>query len=758
MAIPTVAFPDHNIDPLKKDEKWRLQFAKAIWSNFNSAMPNGSIFYSKAWRYSEIRDYAMNRQSVSKYKKELLPDDEADSSYTKISWEPRADGKVLRNIAVAKLKKTGFNILATPITSNAKDAEAEAYAKIKARILMRDALERQGSELADNALIRRLPGEPEDLEELKMQVEFNPKLIRAKDIEESAQLVFYENNSEVILDGVAEDLVDFGVAVIKEDLDENNKVVFRKVSPDKFGCSYTEKPDFSDITYAFEVIPVKLSDLSKTFDENTMEMLKARAEGKNGNPTSFGDNTINENGYDIFKVEVMDVEFLSWNKRVTSENKDKNGNLRISKTDPKNDGKAGKGDNPKIYTGKTIEVVYKAKWIIGTDLIYDDGIAKNMKRTVNVKTMSKTSLSFHVFAANFHKMRATGMTEDMIPIIDDLNIATFKLRNFRNSMIPNGYDIDLDAIENVALGAGGEVLSPKEVLGLFTETGNLVSRRAGIASGNINYKAIIPLENHVGQQLVALANDIIQSKNALREITGLNELTDGSTPNPKTLTTIANFANESTNNALYNMMNAKRKLTESVARGVVQRLQVAVRYGPYDGFNKDTGRHITVPQSIAHYDYDIMIEDKPSEEQRQIVYQMMLKDIEAGNVSHADVISIIYTNNLKAAAILLSHKVEKNKKNREKTAIANTMATAQAQMQSNQQAEMIKDQMAENEHQRSLQKLNVQKAWDYLIQEQKNHVQDNAVKTKAMVELSKAESQQVQEQQLPQEQEAPVEE
>lgn len=727
-----IAFPDHNIDPRKKDKAWMLQYAKAIWNNWQVSMPVGSIFRAKAARYAEIDDYAMGRQSVDKYKKRLLADSEQDDSWMKIDWTPRADGMVLRNIAVAKLQKAGYNFLATPVNITAADEEDNYYADIKAKIMMRDAIMQKdpNSPLLNSPLLKKLPGEPNDLEELEMEVQFSPKLVRSKDIEESLSLVCSENDFQNTLDLVSECLVDKGVGILKEYLDENNKVVIKDVKPDTFGCSFTTKNDFSDITWAFEIEPVKLSYLATKFTADEIEDLKNKLHGVNGNPSAMGTNTIENNGYDIFKADVLNVKFLSYNKRVTEERKDVNGNLRIGKTDPKN---AGKGEK---YTSKSIEVVYEAKWVIGTEFIYDYKLADNMPRTVALKTMSKTKLGYYVIAASFNKMRAAGLVEQMIPIIDDLNEATYKLRNFRNRMVPNGFDIDLAAIESVAFGKGGQKMTPKDVIDMFFETGILISRRSGVTmDSNVNYKAINAIQNNMADQIVALAQDVQNSKQALRDITGLNELTDGSTPDAKTLTTIANLANESTNNALYFLMNGKRKVTQMLGKGVVQRLQIAIKRGPYDGFDKSTKRWITIPKSIANYDYDIMIEDVPGEEQKQMVYQLMQEDIKAGYISHAEVVTIMYTKNLKHAAMLLSYRVEKGKDRLQNNTIQNTQAQAKAGIDQAEAAKVMDDKLKDNDHKRKMEEIELQKSWDYKIAGLKVEQANKAVETKAVTDI-----------------------
>jgi hypothetical protein len=259
-------------------------------------------------------------------------------------------------------------------------------------------------------------------------------------------------------------------------------------------------------------------------------------------------------------------------------------------------------------------------------------------------------------------MRCVGMTESMIPSIDDLNLATFKIRNFRNRMIPPGFDIDLGALENIVMGASGDKpLTPQEGIDLFFETGMFVGRRSGISMDeNPNYKAIIPISNDMANHLIALGNDIVNSKNALREITGLNELTDGSTPDAKMLTTTANLANESTNNALYPYVNARRKAMYGVAKGVVLRLGIALDKGPYDGYNTVSKRFITIPQSIRDWDYDIILDDRPTQEQKDALMMLLQKDIQEGFLNTGDAVHIMNTHNIKDAQMVLTHRANKN--------------------------------------------------------------------------------------------------
>lgn len=729
------SFPDPYVDPKKKGKEWILQFAKAVWNSWSVTMPSGSMFYAKQIRYNEIKDYAQGNQSITKYKAELLADEESDDTWVNISWEPRRDGMVLRNIAAAILQKARYAIVATPINPDAKDAQDKEYNRLRIKTIMREELAKRDPNMAEHPSVRRLPNEPEDLEELEHEIQFSPKLVRAKDVEESVQLVFYEQGFNKLQDMCDEDLIDLGVAVVKVGLDENNKVTLRKVHPGNFGCSATRFSDFNDITWAFEIVAEKLSNLSKFFTEEEMNTIIPKSTAKYGTPSTFGMVNSDDRGYDIFKADVMELEFITFNTRVTEERKDTNGNIRISKANPS---KAGKDTAGKKFNPKTVEVKYTCKWVMGTDLIYDWGIAKNQPRTVNLATMSRTKLSYLIEAANFNNMTAVGLTEAMIPIIDQLCSADFKLRNFRNRLVPAGFDIDLAAIESVPLGKGGKKMTPREVIDMFFETGILVSRRSGIGmDNNINYKAIQAIDNGMAEQLVILAQDIQQSKQALRDITGLNELTDGSTPDPKTLVAVANMAQQSTSNALYPYINARSKNIEKVARYVTTQLQIAVKNGPYDGYNPAAGKFITVPKSIADYDYDIMIEDAPTEQQRQVVYSLMQGDINNGYISHSEVIGIIYTQNLKQLAMSLAYKVDRGKKKLAEQAQQNATTTGQVQIASNAAAEKLKRQAEEEKHLHKMAEIDLQKAWEWLIQKEKNKEVDPTAEMKAHSEILK---------------------
>ena len=70
--------------------------------------------------------------------------------------------------------------------------------------------------------------------------------------------------------------------------------------------------------------------------------------------------------------------------------------------------------------------------------------------------------------------------------------------------MPFGWAIDLDAIEDVALGKGGAALKPSQVLDMFFQSQLLVYRRKDLGGNNVNWKPIEVIQTSFAQEMVAL--------------------------------------------------------------------------------------------------------------------------------------------------------------------------------------------------------------------------------------------------------------
>jgi len=721
-------FPRHDIDPrIKKGKDWNLKVANAIWNSWHKGMPTGTAFYAKRVKCSEIRDYANNKQSVTKYFKWQTGDDDAETAFFNIDQSTEAILKTHRQKILGRLKKVAYNITATPIDATSKGKLDEYYDEQFVRIMLREQAEQIDPSLAQHPAISKRDGDPLDVEQLKMEMEFNPKFIRAKNAEQGINMVFYENNLNTIIDMVDEDMVDFGAGIIKEGIDPNNRVYIKYVPYQAFICSKADNGNYENLSYAAHVEQVPISILANHFGEEDLEKIAQHFSGKDGNPTNLAQSTDLSRGYDDFKGTVLCFEIRSYDLTVTEERKNKKGNLKFNLTDPLNFKKEPKKDAPdqKKYDGKNYEKIYTGKWIVGTEYIYEYGLATNQKRSTQVKKLSKTELSYHVVASSFDKSCTRGITEDLIPIADEIHMTTLKLRNLNNRMIINGLAIDFSALEGVALsGSGEKSLTPQENLDMLFQIGVLGYRSENIlADGKNQRKPVEALILDYANQFTALWTNYEKNIIKFYDTSGLNQTTDSATVNPKMLVGIANAQNAGTNNALYFIENARRKLVEKLAKNTIQRLQAALLIGPYEGYVQTLGKqsvdYMRFQEEHLPSDYDIIIEDRPTDEQKQVLYQTMQNDIKAGFLTSGDVFAVMNSYNLKDAEIILNYRSKREKERQQNNAMQREQMNGKIQQEAGIAAEKEKQETLKLQSKLKKEEIELTQGWAYKMEELK---------------------------------------
>lgn len=703
-------YPNHEIDPKLKDDKWCMQYARAAYSDWSFAYPKG-VFANNGGDYEKFRMYSLGKQPITPYKKWLGVDTLTDNTWLSVDWTVRSIISPYRDKAISRMMQKDFSIIVTPIDITAHAELKDYYAEMKAKLAVRELMQNVDQELANHPLISLQSGEPMDNEELEMRAELGEQFNRSKDAELAISVGFYENKYKSFRRTVYEDLFDLGVAGYKEWLGDDNKAKFRKVNPECVVTSYARKGDFSDIVHAGELIDVALVDLAlvldkdgnRVFDEKQLQEFAASIAGKWGNPTVVGGSMGWFKPYDKFKCKVLDLEFYSYDDYVYRFANDENGNPDFRKAD------FNRGKKSDKYIRKCFKTVYKVKWIVGTDYCYDWGIANDQKRPADPKKKADVSLSYKFYAYNFYEMKAQGFMSRLIPYLDEYQLTTLKIQNFKNRAVPSGWWIDLDALENVALNKGGANMQPKELLQMFFETGVLVGRSKD-EMGNPqspNWKPVIPIENTAASELAMFYQDIINTIQAIERITGYNDVTSGN-PNPKTLVPGYELANASTNDSLFPMVFAEQELSTMLAADVLMRMKQGVKKGDVSGYapalNNNILQFIKISPDISLRDYGIELEEKTSDDQKAWLLQQMNADIVNGYLDSSDAVMLVNTKNAKQAQAIWAYKVKKAKQAMAAQKMQELQVQNQGAVQSAQIAQQSALQMKQLEIQGDLQK------------------------------------------------------
>ena len=684
-------FPSHLVENEKKDKNWIAQYIKAAWRDFGTYYPNQ--LYNGRENYHEIKLYMLGKQSVSRYKKLVNPSSTAneDQSTANISWDILPIIPKFRRIALATLMKSDFNISVDAIDPIAQDDKNKFYADNAAKLILKEEFEKQG---VDPELIPNADIDAATLQELDMYMNYSYKHRMAIEMEQAIDLVLNMNNFNQERALVIEDIHDFGIAGYKEYFDAAGNIKIRRINPSNMVMSYTTNPSFKDVQYMGEVVEMTISDLKELAgDQITAEQYEQIAEkytNKMGNPTLVKNTGFNQTkNYDGFRISVLDIEFYSVNSMILEERVNSKGNVVVGRA-----AKAKPGRKDKKYSKTDYKVVYQGKWIVDSDIFFDCKLATNMKRAKS--DLTNTTLSYHVVAPNIYQMVTYSLGSQMKAIADQIQMAWYKLQNVMLRARPRGIMIEIGALENVPIGKGGKALTPMQIVDLYNQTGNLVYRRLSDEGTASNYKPIEELDNGIGNEATQYFGIITNNIQLLRDILGFNEITDGSTPDPRTLNGVAKYASESTNNSLDFIKRAERELLEKLCYNLTLRIQDSAENGTIEGYIRALGSSSVQffkldPNTSAH-ECGLVITQKPTEFEKEKLAQRVNMAIQSGQITLADAIMLENLENLKYAEVMLAYKIKQNEEEKQKKALEMQQMNGQIQQQSAVAAEQAKQQ------------------------------------------------------------------
>lgn len=701
-------FPSHTIENEKKDKNWIAQYMKAAWHDFSTYYPNN--LYNGRDRYHETKLYMLGKQSISRYKKLLQPRDSAneDQSWININWEILPIIPKFRRLALATLMKTDYNISIDAIDPIAQDDKKKYYADNAAKIILKEEFEKQG---LDPELVPSPDVDAANLTELDMYMNYSYKHRLAIELELGLQLIMNVNQFEQERNRILEDLFDWGIGGYKEYFDANGNIKIRRVNPMNLVASYSTDPNYIDAQYAGEVVEMTIADLRQVagdqFTEEQYKIIAEKFQNKYGNPSTLRDqNSSYDRVYDGFRIRVLDLEFYSYNSMILEERINSKGNVVVGRTN-----KIKNSKKDKKFSKTSYKVVYQGKWIIGSDFYFDCKLATNMKRAKS--SLTDTTMSYHLVAPNIYQMSTYSLGDQMKTLADQIQLAWYKLQNVMLRARPRGIMIELGALENVPLGKAGRALKPMEILDLYNQTGNLVYRRLDENGQASNYKPIEELDNGIGNEAVQYFNIINNNIQLLREILGFNEVTDGSTPDPRMLNGVAKLASESTNNSLDFLKRAERSLMERLCYSLTLRLQDAVLIGDISGYIRALGsssvQFFKLDPEASAYECGLTVTQKPDAAEKEKLGRRIEQAIQGNQITLADAMMVENLDNVKYAEVLLSYKIKQNQDLQQKKAMEQQQMNGQIQQQSAMMAEQAKQQTLQMELQAKLQLMQTEK-------------------------------------------------
>lgn len=691
-----VNFPSQVVSDCEKmSPEYGLRVAKAIESEwFNS---NGSgKYHTRRNSFHQRRLYARGEQPVQKYKDELSIN--GDLSYLNIDWRPVPIIPKFVDIIVNGMSSRLFKVKAYSQDPYGVKARTEYMES-----LQRDMGARDFNDQAAQAGLNLYENDPSSLPEteeelaLHMQLDYKPGIEIAE--EQAIQTLLDGARYDLIRERFYYDLTVLGIGATKTEFDwsEGAKPVY--VDPDTLVYSYTESPFFDDIYYVGEVKTVPINELAKQFPTLSHEELeeiqrKAKRNGFN-NRNNFDDADNN-------KVTVLYFNYKTYMNNVYKiKETGSGGEKAIPKDDTFNPPADMEGGYSKLQ--KSPECLYEGVLVLGTDILLQWEMAKNMMRPKS--DFNKVRMNYSIVAPRMYNGKIESTVSRVMGFGDMINLTHYKLQQLMSRLMPDGVYLDADGLAEIDLGNGTNY-NPQEALNMFFQTGSVIGR-SFTADGDPN-PGKVPIQpinnnnshNKIGS-LIGAYNHYLQM---IRDTTGLNEARDASTPDSRTLVGLQKMAAASSNVATRHILDAGLLITAQTAENLSLRISDILEYSPTaDAFVQAIGSHnvatLKEMSELHLYDFGIFIELEPDEEEKQMLENNIQTALSAGLIELDDAIDIRQIRNVKLANQLL--KVKRKKKAERDQAIQqqNMQAQAQANAQSQQaaaQAEMQKEQNKAN--------------------------------------------------------------
>lgn len=685
-------------DQEKMSQDYGLKVGRAIQNEWFSNNSGTSRFRSNQNTFHDLRLYARGEQSVQKYKDELSIN--GDLSYLNLDWKPVPILSKFVDIVVNGIADRAFDVKAysqDPYGISKRTKYMESIIRdMQTKELNEYAEQEFGINLFENQP-DKLPDSQEELE-LHMQLSYKQGIEIAEEI--AINTLLDGNNYDLIKRRSYQDLTTLGIGAIKNNFNESEGVTIDYVDPAYMVYSYTDSPYFEDIYYVGEVKWVPLNELKKQFPGlSEDEMAKIQSTGQQSYTGTFDDSVGNSDQRDSNTVQILYFNYKTYMNEVYKVKETATGATKIIARDDQFDPPVEAYEAAYGKMSRSLEVLYEGVLVLGTNTLLKWEMAKNMMRPKSDYT--KVKMNYSIVAPRMYKGRIESIVSRCTGFADMIQLTHLKMQQVLQRMMPDGVYLDADGLAEIDLGNGTNY-NPQEALNMFFQTGSVIGR-SFTSEGDMNpgKVPIQPLQTGAGgQKLQTLIQTYNYYLQMIRDVTGLNEARDGSSPDSRALVGVQKLAAANSNTATRHILDSGLFLTAETAESLSLRISDIIEYNPakeafiqkIGGFNVGILEELT---ELHLYDFGISIELMPDEEEKAMLENNIQTALSAGLVDLEDAIDIREVRNLKLANQLLKQRRKKKQERDQAMQQENMQAQANMNMQAQQQAaqtEVQKDQ------------------------------------------------------------------
>ena len=689
-------FPSQTVsDAEKLSYDYGLKVARAIETEWFNDDYNNNRYRNNMNNFHNLRLYARGEQSIQKYKDELSIN--GDLSYLNLDWTPVPIIPKFVDIVVNGIAERTYDIKAFSQSPNGVEKRTEYMEKVLTDMKMKEFDREVESRFGINTKetdLEELPGSEEELG-IHMQLTYKQAVELAQ--EQALNVLMEGNKYELTKKRFYYDLTVLGIGAVKTNFNTSEGVTIDYVDPANLVYSYTDSPYFDDIYYVGEVKSIPVNELAKQFphltESDLQDIMKNKSYHRNSNRSRY-----NSDKEDNNKIQVLYFNYKTYMNEVYKIKETGTGAEKvIPKDDNFNPPENKEGGYSRLL--RSIECLYEGALILGTDKLLRWEMAKNMLRPKSDYT--KVKMNYAICAPRMYDGRIESLVKRITGFADMIQLTHLKLQQVLSRMIPDGVYLDADGLAEIDLGNGTNY-NPQEALNMFFQTGSVIGR-SFTQEGDIN-PGKVPIQEITsgsgGNKMQALIANYNYYLQMIRDVTGLNEARDGSTPDKNALVGVQKLAAANSNTATRHILQSGLYLTAEVAECLSLRVSDILEYSPTaDAFIQAIGAHNVATldeiKQLHLYDFGIFIELQPDEEEKARLENNIQMALQQQSIELEDAIDLREIKNIKLANQLLKIRRKKKQDKDRKMQMENIQAQTQSNTQSAQaaaQVEMQKNQ------------------------------------------------------------------
>jgi len=725
-------FPSRDVAETDKElPKYSLEYSRAIFSRYVN--DKAGVLYSRRSDLDLIRQYGKGEQPISIYKnwyqeKSASSSDDSvlstsNTEKTRQGWENISTRVIsplprVRTIIKGYLDQVGQDIFVDaidPLSNDMKDnmkwkmfTVAQNYEFIKE------------FHMEAGVPLEELEFLPANVTELNLYEAMGGfKMNYARSMEKIIKHT--ERISEVddrLKDEWVDDAVDIGhiaARVVYDDVIRKYK--YRYMDPRHLVIQYVKDDDYSRSEWAGYVEQYTISELKQLMPDVEEEFFRNIAyayQKKCGNPT-YNDATWDNYSkhsrsgiyqYNNFVVEVFESEWIDYEASRHLIYTSKNGHKSVKPLGKYSEVNLTENQKKRGSKDKKTKIrkLRGAKWVIGTDVVFDTGM-------VNMTDRPKRTDVMHSF--RLYTLSDLPITEQLIPIADDMALAWYRWQDDRNQLQRAGYSVDVGMMENIQ--SGGKTFEFTHVLEAWRNTRYLFHQQS--LSGKYEGGGISPVQPIPSMVMDALTEFITTWEAALKrieDVTGINLVMLGASAPSGSQVTTTQMSAASAIHVLKPIINTVGRLKNDLAETTIRRLQLAFKVRPdiAKGYVDVVGEADVELLKQAEKDavqYGMEFVNKPTEEMKQSIIGAAQASLEARRQGMPGISIAEFTyiaqqldarGNIKELSALLDFL---NMKSEERVQ-ANKERDIQMQGQQNQQLAQSQEQSEQGKDQRQTQR------------------------------------------------------